>query len=213
MKKRTAIISHMKTSIVQERRKHILILTIFLGGLLLGSITSVCASAETTQEMQLYFNRFFSAYMIQGTAKSEAFRLSLVNYLQFALWIWASGWFIWLLPLGFFQCMLKGFRTGFTITYLIQCYPLKGILLNAIAILPQNLLFLPALCFYLVSQIQFATDRKLIRKGGISRVLKNQIYGHHSIMTVIFLSALLLCALIEGYIVPTLLQPLCGFFL
>lgn len=213
MKKRTVFSLNLKSKLLEEKRKCILVLTIFFFGLLLGGITSVCAKVETTQEMQQYFHKFFSAYMIQGSAKSEAFYLSLMNYLQFALWIWASGWYFWLLPLGFFQCMLKGFRTGFTITYLIQCYPLKGILLNAIAILPQNLLLLPALCLYLISQVQFALDRKLIRKSAISTTIKKQIYAHHGIMTGMFLVVLLVCALIEGYIVPTLLQPLCGFFL
>ena len=213
MKKKSSIVPQLKALVLQEKRKYSLVLAIFLFGLLLGSITSACAKAETAQEMKLYFDRFFSSYMIQGTVKSEAFRLSLMNYLQFALWLWISGWLIWLLPLGFFQCMLKGFRTGFTVTYIIQCYPFKGILLSAIAILPQNLLMLPALCFYLVSQMQFATDRRLIRKGGASSVVKKQIYGHHGIMTGLFLLLLLLCSLIEGYIVPTLLQPLSGFFL
>ncbi len=213
MKKRTAFSLNLKGKLIQEKRKCILVFIIFFFGLLLGGITSVCANVETTHEMQEYFHKFFSAYMIQGSAKSEAFYLSLMNYLQFALWIWISGWYLWLLPLGFFQCMLKGFRTGFTITYLIQCYPLKGILLNAIAILPQTLLLLPALCLYLISQVQFALDRKLMRKSAVSATIKKQIYGHHCIMTGIFLIILLLCSLIEGYIVPTLLQPLCGFFL
>lgn len=213
MKKSNPTLTKLKASILREKRRYLFALGLFLVGILLGSITSACADSSTTEEIKGYLKRFFSAYMIQGTAKSEAFRLSLMNHLQFALWLWISGWFLCLLPIGFFQTVLKGFRTGFTITYLIQCYHFKGILLSLIAILPQNLILLPAICFYLVYLLQFSSDRRHIRKGNVPAVVKKQIYGHHGIMTGIFLLLLLLCALIEGYIVPTLLQPLCGFFL
>lgn len=212
MKKKADFHLRIKTLLFHEKRKLVLILTLFLFGLILGSISSATVDTDTAQETQECISRFFSAFMIQGTVKKDAFFLSLSSALQNAFWLWMSGWSLWLLPLGFFQCLSKGFRTGFTAASMFRCYPLKGILLNAIALLPQTILILPALSLYLISQVQFAADRKQFGKCTTPSSVKKRVYLHHAAATALFLLTLLVIAFIDGYIVPTLLQPLCGFF-
>jgi stage II sporulation protein M len=213
MKKKDAIIVRAQAIFREEKRNYLWILLLFVLGLLLGCIAAASSKPEAVGELKNYFDRFFSVLMLQGSVKSEAFQLSLMSHFFFAFWLWVCGWSVWSLPVGFLQVFLKGFRNGFTLTSLCLCYRFKGILFALIAILPQQLLLLPAVCVYLVSQIHFASDRSRLRRGIMSPELKRQVYGHHTIVTGCFLLFLLLIALMEGYVTPTLLQPLCNFFL
>ncbi len=213
MKKNFSLFYEIKSNILQEKRRYFFVILLFGVGILFGSLGAACLESSAVAEMKSYFDRFFSAYTLQGTAKKEAFRLSLLNYGQLLFWFWLSGWSLWLIPVSMFQVILKGFRTGYTITYLIKCYHLKGTFITFLAILPQNLVLLPILCFYTVFLLQFATDRKNLKKNILSPTIKKQIYGNHAIITLLVMLLLLFCAFIEGYIVPTMLQPFCRIFL
>ena len=204
-------VSKLTQEFADNKRLYIPVVMLFFLGILIGTISALTSSSDA--DVKNYFDRFISAYPLQGAGRSEIFRLSLLNYLHLAALLWISGWFVWLLPLGAIQIGLKGFRTGFTIAYLLKCYQWRGFLLALMAILPQSIILIPALCFFPVYQIKFAADRRIILKGGASAVLKRQIYCHNLAMTSIFLLMLLLCALIEGYVIPTLLQPVCGLFI
>ena len=211
MKKTYYISEKLIKELNHNRRAYLITAAVFLLGILAGSISA--ASGGGNAEAKAYFDRFLSGYPLQGAAHSEIFQLSLMNYLPMAVLLWCSGWFFFLLPLGAFQIGIKGFKTGFTICYLMQCYHLKGALLALLSVLPQNLILIPALCFYMVYQTKFAADRRHLKYLNHASPVKRQVYLHNVIMTGIFLSLLLLCALIESFIVPTLLQPVCGLFL
>ena len=211
MKKAWHISDQFIRELNNNRRAYLITAGIFLLGILAGSI--IAASGNDNTELKEYFDHFLSGYPLQGAAHSEIFQLSLTNYLRMAVLLWCSGWFFFLLPLGAFQIGMKGFKTGFTISYLMQCYHLKGALLALLSVLPQNLILIPALCFYMVYQTKFAADRRHLRSLNNTSPLKRQVYLHNLLMTGIFLALLLLCAFIESFIVPTLLQPVCGLFL
>lgn len=164
MKKMYPLFFEIKSTFLREKKRYFFVFLLFGTGILLGSITAARIKSDSVAEMKSYFDRFFSAYTLQGTAKSEAFRIALINYAQLLFWVWLSGWSFWLMPIGFFQVILKGFRTGYTIIYFLKCYHFKGILVTTLSILPQNLILLPALCFYAVFLIQFAIDRKNLKK-------------------------------------------------
>ncbi len=203
----------MKKYLLQEKKRFLIVLLVFLFGLLLGSLATGTSNRETTAEFSSSLENFFSVYMLQGSSKTEAFRLSLVNHSAIAFWLLLSSLHPLLLAVGFFQVALKGFRAGFAIASLCQCYIGKGILLSVLSIIPVNFVFLAALCFYLSSQMQFLHDRKNVKKGIVSSDVKKQIYLRYGVTTAIFLLWMLLCATIDGYLIPTLLQPLCGLFL
>ena len=213
MKKQISLFYELKSNFLQEKRRYIFVLLLFGAGILFGSLSAVCLESTGVADMKSYFNSFFSAYALQGIAKKEAFRISLLNYGQLFFWLWLSGWSFWLFPISIFQVILKGFRTGYTITYLIKCYHFRGIFITILAILPQNLVLLPVLCFYTVFLIRFRADRSNLKKNILSPAIKNQIYGNHAIITLLVVLFLLFCAFIEGYVVPTMIQPFCRIFI
>lgn len=209
MRKERKCTARLAQELHAHKPQYLLAAGIFLLGLLAGSFGAV---RDTDASIQDYFQRFLSAYPLQGAARVEIFRLSLLNYAKLGLLLYLSGWAFWLLPLGALQVGIKGFRTGFTVACLLRCYRLRGALLAGLAILPQSILLIPTLCFYLVYQFQFAADRRYLRGAGRTSALKRQIYCHNLLMTLLFLGLLLLCALLESYVTPTLIQPICGLF-
>lgn len=208
--KRTA--EKLAQEITVNKRQYLLTAGLFLLGILSGSIAAITTGETPHHPIKDFLDRFLSAYPLQGAAKSEVFLLSLQNHLRLAALMWISGWFVWLLPVGLLQVGSKGFRTGFTVACLLKCYGLRGILLAILIILPQNLLLIPALCFFMVYQLRFSADRRYLRRFMPPTPLKRQVYLHNLAVTAVFLFLLLLCTLIESCIVPTLLQPFCSLF-
>lgn len=184
---------------------------LFVLGIFTGALYSSFSGADSG--INSYFDRFVSAYLLQGAGHTEIFRLSLINYLLLAALLWISGLSPWFLPLGGIQLLIKGFKTGFTVAAMLQYYHFKGFLLALITILPQSIILIPSLCFFGVYQIKFAADRRAITCGRASAAVKRQIYTNNMLMTAAFLTALLFCSLIEGFIIPGLLKPVCGLLL
>ena len=211
MKKTQLFSSLLTKEISQNRRRYLLVSGLFLMGVLGGTLTA--AMADSLTEIKEYVNSFLSSYSLQGAAKIQVFQLSLFNYLKFGFFLWVSGWYCWLFPICFLQVFSKGFRIGFSIACFVQCYSFRGILLSLLTLLPQNLLFLPALLFFSVYQFQFLSDRRYLIAGNTNKNFQKQVYGKNILYGILFVFLLFLCSLIEGYLVPAWLQPLCGFFL
>ncbi len=210
--KRTSFFPKLITKeFTREKGKYISIITLFLLGMTLGSLLS--SLSGSLSQIQNYVDTFLSSYSLQGTVKQQVFFISLFNYGKFAFFLWISGWHTWLFPLCFLQVLSKGFRIGYTIACFVQCYHFRGIIFSLLTLLPQNLLFLPALFYFSVYQFHFLAERKLILTGKSSSSTQKETYGKNAIFLFFFLFLLFLCALIEGYLVPTMLQPLCKFMM
>ncbi len=194
----------------QNHRRYLLIFCLFLIGILCGTL--MVATTTSSTDIQEYVDSFLSSYSLQGVDKSRVFRLSVWNYLRFLFFLWISGWYPWLFPLCFLQVFSKGFRIGLSVTCFIQCYSFRGILLSVLTLLPQNLLFLPALVFFSVYQFQFLSDRRYILAGCGNKSFSKQVYIRNLFCCILFLFVILLCSLIEGYLIPSWLQIFCSFF-
>ncbi len=194
----------------RNHRRYLFISGLFLVGILCG--TMMAATTNLLTDVQEYVESFLSSYSLQGVDKSRVFRLSIWNYLRFFFFLWISGWYPWLFPLCFLQVFSKGFRIGLSVSCFIQCYSFRGILLSVLTLLPQNLLFLPALVFFSVYQFQFLSDRQTILSGCGNQNFSKQVYGRNLFCCIFFLFIMLLCSLIEGYLIPSWLQIFCSFF-
>ncbi len=211
MKKTKLLSGLILKEFIREKRKYILLIGIFLIGVISGTVSS--ALNDTMTELQSYIDTFLSAYSIQGTAKSQVFFISLLNYLKFAFFLWISGWYLWLIPLCVLQVFSKGFRIGYTVACFIRCYHIKGIILSLLTMLPQNFIFLPGMFFFAVYQFHFLSSRRTLLSGKHSAGHQKNIYLKNVVLLLMFLLLILFCSILEGYVIPTLLQPLCKFML
>ncbi len=208
-------VKHWSSLITGELRHHfkqyLFISGIFIVGILAGTLST--SASELLSQTKSYLDTFLSSYPLQSVAKTEVFKLSLLNHLQLAFMLWVSGWYIWLLPLGFLQVFAKGFRLGFTTSCLIRLYHFRGLLLALFALLPQNLILIPTLVYFGIYQIKFLSNRRHFVANSSSLTIRKQLYGKNFIFFLFFLLFLFLSAFIEGYMIPSLLQPLCTLFL
>ncbi len=188
----------------REKNKYFIFLFLFTSGIVLGTVCSLFSNS--VEEIKNYVNTFLSSYSLQGTVKSRVFSLSLLNYGKFIFFLWISGWYLWLFPLCFLQVFVKGFRIGFTVACFLQSLSFRGILFSLITLLPQNLIFLPALFFFSVYQFEFLSDRKLLLSGKNNSNYKHRCYQKNIFFFFILILISIVCALIEGYFIPALLQ-------
>ena len=207
MKKTTLLTDLILHEFSREKQKYFTVIGLFLFGIIAGSLLS--SLNNSMKETENYVNTFLSTYSLQGTVKSQVFLISLINYMKFILFLWISGWSVWLIPLCILQVFSKGFRIGYTVACFIQCYQIRGILLSILTILPQSILFLPALFYFGVYQLQFFSERRSLLSGKAPHGNKKAIYGKNAFLFLMFLLLILFCALIEGYVIPTILHPFC----
>ncbi len=208
MNKRTPLISILKNNLSHHHKKCWFILSIFIVGIISGSLFT---SFSTLDQTKKYTDVFLTSFPLQGVSKTEIFKLSLINQLKLFFFLFLSGWHIFLFPVGLLQIFLKGFRLGFTISGLLKFYHFRGFLLSFFALFPQNLLLLPAILFFAVYQMIFLFEERTpflkkqlhLKKGPC---LKNLFVS----FTILFF--LLLSALIEGYFIPSTLQFFRNFF-
>lgn len=204
--KENRIISYFTKEWNEHRKQYFFVIGILITGITIGGLASVFQS-ETT-EIQSLLQPFITAFPLQGANHRTVFSLSILQYLAWGFWIWCCGWSVWLFPFGVLQIFLKGFRLGFTIASLLGALGAKGVLLAFSALFFQNIILLPILCFFMVYQMEFLSDRRYLRRVS-NRSMKKQVYGQHFFYLGVFLLFLVLCAMIEGYLVPVILRPIC----
>ena len=190
--------------ISQKKSKYLLFLFVFFSGLIIGTICSIMTGS--TEQIQDYVNTFLSSYSLHGTEKNHVFFLSILNYGKFLFFLWVSGWYLWLFPLCFLQVFSKGFRIGFSIASFVHCYAFKGVLFSLITLFPQNFIFLPTMLFFAVYQTHFLSERKLLLSGKNNTESKRQCYQKNILFLALFVLIILICASLEGYFIPSLLQ-------
>lgn len=208
MKKSFSSTAILSKGISKDKRKYFVFIILFLSGIFFGSLHS--SSLLSRSQTNNFINTFLSAYSLHGVVKNDVFFLSFFNYFKFICILWLSGWHPLFFPLCFIQVFAKGFRIGYTISCFIRYYHFRGILLSVLTILPPNALFLPFMLFFSTYQFSFLSDRKAIRYGNMAHY--KDCYCKNILYFCIFLFIISLCAVIEGYLTPVFIHPLCRFF-
>lgn len=204
MKKTDFLSLLIEKEFTKGKNKYFLFLFLFAIGIISGTVCAVFSNSS--EEIKNYVNTFLSSYSLQGTVNKHVFFLSLLNYIKFIFFVWISGWYLWLFPLCFLQILVKGFRIGFTVACFLQSLSLRGIAFSLITLLPQNLIFLPALLFFSVYQFEFLANRKLLLSGKNASNYKHRCYQKNFFLLLILFVITILCSWMEGYLIPTLLH-------
>lgn len=144
-------------------------------------------------------------------AKSEVFYQSILdNVLKTAGLLFVLGLTVIGAPLILGVVFLRGFVLGFTVGFLIQETSLNGLVLAATAVLPHNLLAVPAIMIGAGGALAFASNAFKTMCG----LSQRRIYGQLLSTGFIFIcSSLLLtgASLIETYLTPIFIGLTRGF--
>lgn len=216
--------AQMKLSASRYMRDHmslfVFITVLFIIGVMFGAIVVGALAKEQVDSLQSAMKSFFSALSLpdSGITPSEITWHSVAGFLKTTVLMWILGLSIIGLPIIVVLIFVRGFMVGFTVGVVVSQFKGQGILFVIAAILPQNLIYIPALLVCGVAGISFSL--KLVQ----SRFTHNQQYVHQQRATAgtmlyrSFLSytglvaavavAMVLAAFVEGYLSPVLMKAM-----
>jgi stage II sporulation protein M len=138
---------------------------LFLMGIIVGIFMVNQLSLGQKQDLSAYFHHYFQTITQAPTTDTKA--LFTTIFFANAKWILVIG-FLGLsvigLPFIFITNFLKGGLIGFTIKYLIDRMAWKGVVLTFLAVVPQAILFVPAMIMISVSAITYGLYVMKVRR-------------------------------------------------
>lgn len=196
--------------IIKNKWQILIVFASLFAGIMLGSFFSVKMSDEKSEATAKYIQNFISSYGLQSTDKGEIFKFSLYSNIKLVIFLWISGLWVGLIPFGIIQVGLKGYKIGFSTTIFVKIFGIKGILLAILSILPQLLFMLPVVIIYSVFNINFALFLKNAKYQRLSLNIKNRLYVRNLIFFVGAVVISIISGLVDAYIVPPILKPICS---
>lgn len=192
----------------------ILTVSFFLAGIVFGALMIRFLGVEQLGSLQTSLNTFLQDLKPYPNGNLEPYRILKASYRKNISYL-ALTCFLGLFRLGFplvlFTLLLKGLALGFTAGFLVYNYTLKGLLLSLAALLPHNIVLVPA--FLLAAAIATAYSFMGFREKAPYK--KPQAKSHfNEYCFYMFLSALLILAggLVEAYLSPVFMRLFVSFF-
>ncbi|GAB6098990.1 stage II sporulation protein M [Halanaerocella petrolearia] len=201
-------------------RNHLFLLMIVLGcfvlGIVAGSIAVNNLDYQQKEELVNYLNQFtVQINKLVTTQQNVLVQKLIISNLKFILMLWFLGLTVVGSIVAPVIIALRGFILGFTISFLIKELFLKGFLLAAISILPQNLIIVPSLLLGCLFTLIYAS---LIGKNWFFNLPRlnysfGQILVRYSALMLGLAGLLFVASLIEAYVTPNLVKFIANFLI
>lgn len=174
----------------------------FIAGIVFGSLGVSVMDDQQTSSLREFLDEGFSQFdgnlNLMLTTQQAIFKNFLNIGKIFVLGLTVIGF-----PIILVIIFTRGFVLGFTVVFLIQEKALRGALIALLAVVPPNLLSLPAYILAAAAAINFS----LYLVSGKSTAISSYALGY--LLLMVALCVLLLgAALIEGYLSPLFIQLL-----
>ncbi|TDT61923.1 stage II sporulation protein M [Fonticella tunisiensis] len=185
----------------------------FTIGIAAGAFTVKALDNGQKQDLVIYLNRFFQILGNEQIKSTTILVQSLKNNFQTIFFIWLLSITIIGVPVTLFITSFRGFIVGFTISFLIQGLGWKGLLFTLVAVLPQNIIFIPCLIIISALSISFSVHsiKRKVRKGFINNVKGNMLSYTLSVGAILLI--MLLGSLVEAYLSPILIKSLSAYMI
>lgn len=192
--------------VVDENRVIFLwVLLFFLIGIVLGSCTVYYMNDFNKVEIGTYFSEFLSFLGNNKISYLQILFRSVINILPIILIIVLLGLSLIGCPIILFIDLIKGYILGFTFALLASILGGKGILLLALGIIIQQIVFVP--CIIIISTIAVKNSVIRIKEGmGKERLRGDRINKNYMRIQAIFTAILVVGIFIETYISPNLIK-------
>lgn len=177
---------------VQQYKLLFLYIAILLIGIGMGMI-----AVYWVDEQQCGIARTALEEAISGSVDcKQVFVTSAWDHVKPMIWIWLAGFFPFFMVVSGFAVWYKGVFFGYGAGMFIKLYSGRGLLLILSTLLPQYLLFLPALVLFAYFCGKAFQQRAIYKEG----VLK------YLLLFVIGIVICWFCAWVDGYIVAKLMK-------
>lgn len=211
MKKKTfKIKSLIKEHVINNSREYLIFSLIFITGIFLG-VLFVNNMQETQQnDITGYLNESINKMKdLEGFNNIILIKTSIGKNILLAILLWFFGTTIIGIPVVFGIVLYRGFCLGYTISVCVSIMGFsKGVSFIVIALLLQNILFIPAILALSVSGFKLY---KSIVKDKRRANIKLEVI-RHTIFSIIMLVILIISSLIETYISTSGLKVFIKYF-
>lgn len=181
------------------------VLLFLLIGIVLGSCTVYYMSDFNKVEIGTYFSEFLSFLGTNKISYLQVLLRSIFNIAPIVLIIVLLGFTLIGCPVILFIDLVKGYILGFTFALLASILGGKGIILLALGIVIQQIIFIP--CIIILSTIAVKNSIIKIKEGIGKERLKNSRINKNYMKVQSILSAILIIGIfIETYISPNLIK-------
>lgn len=196
--------------IFENKGLYFIVTLFFAIGIAAGAFTVKALDFGQKQELVVYLDRFFQLLDKEQVNNTTIFYQSIKNNFQTVFFIWLLSITIVGAPITLFIDSFRGFIIGFTISFLIQGLGWKGVLFIAVAILPQNILYIPGVLILEAMSLGYALNMFKSKFRNSSGGLRTSIYSY-TVMALIIFVVMCVGSSIEAYISPAILKSLSGF--
>lgn len=182
-------------------------------GISAGAFTVNGLSAIQREELTNYIHGFLSLMDNQVIDSNELLRLAMLENAKIVLILWTLGVMIIGIPFIFAVIGIKGFIVGFSSGIIIKTLGFKGILFSLFALLPKEVLILPALIAIGVNGMNFSIN--IIKNKSIKHMFKENLkadFFAYCFVTLFFSLFIVLGTLVEAYITPVLIRIISPIF-
>ena len=200
----------IKEHVINNKKEYFIIFLIFVIGIFSGVFFINNIQEQPKNEMTNYLNQFIEKFKsIEGIDNMEMLKHSIFQNILLAISIWFFGTTVIGIPVVFGIILYRGFCLGYTISLCISIMGLgKGLSFIFVALLLQNILFIPAILALVVSGFKLY---KSIIKDKRKENIKLEIL-RHTIFSLIMVIILLLASLIEVFISTNSLHMIIKYF-
>ncbi|KEO82383.1 stage II sporulation protein M [Tumebacillus flagellatus] len=214
--------SQVKLSVSRYLKDHsslfVFVTVLFFIGVIFGAIVVGALSNDQATSLNDALQGFFKALNLDSTntTPSEITWHSVASFLKTTGLMWILGLSIIGLPVIVILIFMKGFVIGFTVGVIVSQFHAKGVAFAMAAILPQNLIYIPALLICGVAGISFSLSLVRSRFTNSQPRTVGTAVGTGSMLYCSFLSytglvtciavAMILAAFVEGYVSPALMR-------
>ncbi len=199
----------MTDSLRQSWSLYCIVIAIFSVGILLGSLGVNTLQEEQTRELQRYLQSFLAQAAAIEVDRAQMVRGALYDNLLVGSVIYMLGLTIICLPLVLALIFFRGFVLGFTIGFLTAHPDWREFVIVLISMLPQNILYIPALIIGGTASLSFSL--LLVKRFNNSQTRVAPQFVGYSLIMAGCLTAFALAALAEGYITPELTRLAASF--
>lgn len=208
--KRINIKETIKEHILNNSKEYIIVLLMFVIGVFVGVLFINNMNSEQNVEVSTYLTSFIDKFKnTENINNAEILRTSVLQNFILACILWFFGTTVIGLPVVFGIVLYRGFCLGYTVSASIMVLGLsKGIPFILIALLLQNIIFIPSIIAIAVSGFKLY---KSIVKDRRKENIKLEIL-RHTIFSLVMLGFLVISSMIEVFISTNLLKIIIKYF-
>ncbi|MDD2553040.1 MAG: stage II sporulation protein M [Desulfotomaculaceae bacterium] len=192
------------SSLRQSWPAYLVILLLFTLGIAAGALGVQRLQADQAQELSIYLDQFMMQAGVIEVDTVKALQDVLYSDLVVILAIYLLGLTVIGIPVILGIIFTRGFVLGYTVSFLASEKGIQGIALVCAAVLPQNLIFIPALLLAGVASLSFAV--LLARRFNNSKFIVWPSFVGYSGLTVVVLACTAAAGLVEVYFTPFLVK-------